>query len=433
MYASTGTFSFLRYASLWLIVLTLALLTWHRYGMDRVFIIAPGSGFHYEALDDRVQGGDSIASVEPADNAMVLNCRLGTKYTWPYCQMVIRVSAIPGGIDFTPYDSITFDVAYTGPGLHSVRFYLRNFEPDISSWADHASLKVNEVEFPVSESGKLTVPLKFFRVASWWVENRNTPLMSTDMRINKVPYVELSTGGFPAQGVHRIEIKSIQFNGKWISQKQLVMALVGAWLMFSISWLIIALQYFRANLLAAKLRLSRLQSLNQVLKLETKELAGQVRTDPLTGALNRAGLREFLMTQWQSGIPAGSPLCVIFADLDHFKDINDRHGHGMGDRVLQEFTALVQNEIRSHDRLVRWGGEEFLILCQDTRADQGEVLAEKLRAAITRYSWPENLSLSCSFGVTMNIPDEDFGVMIARADRALYNAKKGGRDRVEVV
>ncbi len=244
--------------------------------------------------------------------------------------------------------------------------------------------------------------------------------------------VEISTGGYVEAGTHAIEIRSVRFKGKWISQIQLVMALTGAWVMFGIIWLIMSLQYFRTSFLASRTREVQLQSINQALELETKELAGQARTDPLTGALNREGLREFLMNQWMGKIPAEPPLSVIFADLDHFKLVNDQHGHAVGDQVLQEFTHLIQGEIRSQDRFVRWGGEEFLILCQDTRDYQGRGLAEKLRTALTRYTWPSGLAVTASFGVTMHVLNEEFGDMLLRADRALYQAKEGGRNRVEV-
>jgi diguanylate cyclase (GGDEF)-like protein len=149
--------------------------------------------------------------------------------------------------------------------------------------------------------------------------------------------------------------------------------------------------------------------------------------------LNREGLREFLMTNWSGQIPLEPPVSIIFSDLDHFKNVNDKHGHAVGDSVLQEFSRLVQHEIRSHDRLVRWGGEEFLILCHNTDADQGVGLAEKLRAVIARHTWPQGISITASFGVTMHAADEDLGAMILRADRALYMAKEDGRDCVVAI
>ena len=432
MFTSAGAFSLLRYASLLLILLTVGLLTWHRYGMNKVYALDPARGFVYTAQDDRQQGGDSVSSIERHDNTIVLHCQLSKKYQWPFCQTAVYLAQVPSGIDLSSYDSIEFDSSYSGPGPHSIRVYLRNFESEISSVEIQESLKVNEVEFTVPEHGTMTVPIKLFRIASWWIGNHNVPLMHTDMRIDNVSKVEISTGSYVEAGTHTIELRSVRFKGKWISEIQLVMALGGAWFMFGIIWLVMALQYFRTSFLASRSREAQLQSINQALELETKELAGQARTDPLTGALNREGLRDFLMHQWMGKIPTEPPLSIIFADLDHFKRVNDEHGHAVGDQVLQEFTRLVQGEIRSQDRFVRWGGEEFLILCQDTRDYQGRGLAEKLRGAMTRRDWPDGLTMTASFGVTMHISGEDFGEMLLRADRALYRAKDGGRNRVEI-
>ena len=432
MFTTAGAFSFLRYASLFMILLTVGLLAWHRYGMNTVYDLDPRKGFKYTAQDDREQGGSSVAVLVQQPRGLTLKCELTLKYQWPFCQTAVDLAPVPKGVDLSGYDSVLFDVGYQGPGPHSIRIYLRNFEPEISQVGRLASLKVNEVEFPVPANGQIVVPIKLFRIASWWAVDEKTPLMSTDMRIDNVSIVELSTGSFVQAGSHTIEIRSIRFMGKWLTQAQLVMALAGAWVMFAIIWLIMAMQYFRTSFLASRTREAQLQSINQALKLETRELAGQARTDPLTGALNREGLRDFLMTQWMGKIPTEPPVSVIFADLDHFKSINDQYGHAIGDEVLKEFTKLVQHEIRTHDRFVRWGGEEFLILCQDTRDYQGRGLADKLRAALTRHTWPEGMALTASFGVTMHIAGEEFGEMLLRADRALYQAKDNGRNRVEV-
>ncbi|HEY8027448.1 MAG TPA: GGDEF domain-containing protein [Burkholderiaceae bacterium] len=433
MFTSASAFSLLRYASLLMIALTIGLLSWHRYGMNKTFSLDPRNGFQYSAQADNEAGGTSTAKIEQEKNGMLLSCEIASKYQWPFCQAAVALAEPPKGVDLTGYDSVFFDLSYSGPGPHTIRLYLRNFEPEISNLKETASLKVNELEFDVPESGKMTIPTTLFRVASWWASERKTPLMHTDMRIDNVSTVEISTGSFVQAGHHEIEIRSIQFLGKWMSQMQLVMALGGAWFMFGFVWLAVSLQYFRTGYLASREREVHLQSINAALKLETRELAGQARTDPLTGALNREGLREFLMTQWRGRIPDDPPVAVLFADLDHFKSINDEHGHAVGDDVLRKFAQLVQHEIRSNDRFVRWGGEEFLILCEDTRDDQGRRLAEKLRTALSRHDWPNGLKVTASFGVTKHIANEDFGDMLLRADRALYAAKEGGRDRVEVL
>lgn len=100
--------------------------------------------------------------------------------------------------------------------------------------------------------------------------------------------------------------------------------------------------------------------------------------------------------------------------------------------MLRRFAAVIRREARAGDKLVRWGGEEFLLVCPDTNREHAALLAEKLRNAMTTQEWPHGLRVNCSFGATALILEEDIGSAIARADAALYVAKSNGRNRVEV-
>jgi diguanylate cyclase (GGDEF)-like protein len=157
-----------------------------------------------------------------------------------------------------------------------------------------------------------------------------------------------------------------------------------------------------------------------------------VLLDPLTGALNREGLRDFLLQQWQGEMPTSAGMSVLFADLDHFKRINDNYGHAIGDEVLKQFALLVKGEIRKSDGLVRWGGEEFLVVCPATQLPEAAKLAEKLRASVANTAWPNHILVTCSCGVATREEGEEFSSLIKRADDALYQAKHAGRNRVEL-
>jgi diguanylate cyclase (GGDEF)-like protein len=125
-------------------------------------------------------------------------------------------------------------------------------------------------------------------------------------------------------------------------------------------------------------------------------------------------------------------MSIIFTDIDHFKRINDTHGHAVGDAVLKHFAQMVASMVRSTDRVVRWGGEEFLIVCMNTTGQQAATLAEKLREHMGMQAWPAGLSVTASFGVAEHLPAEDIGEVIERADAGLYAAKRAGRNRVHV-
>jgi diguanylate cyclase (GGDEF)-like protein len=155
-------------------------------------------------------------------------------------------------------------------------------------------------------------------------------------------------------------------------------------------------------------------------------------TDALTGLPNRRAVQDELKRMAAQATRNGQPLAAIALDLDHFKDINDRFGHEMGDTVLAHVGALLTATVRASDLVGRVGGEEFIVLAPDTQAEGAVVLAENLRAALERESvFGLDRSVTGSFGVAV-IPDHAATPdgLLRLADRALYAAKSTGRNRV---
>jgi diguanylate cyclase (GGDEF)-like protein len=415
-----------------LMALTIILLTWQHFGMERVLELSATGKYPYQVFNDEVDGGASIVRHSVEDDKLKLDCILVRQFEWPYCSVRFTMDKAPKGMDMSGFDTVTFDVRYVGPRPHTLRMYLRNFEPGSSNVNELNSQKVNEIEFEVPDNGELTVPFGLLHTAVWWTKLRNLDLLDTGVRMDNVTTVEISSGVKNEIGQHHIEIRSIKFRGKWISQNNLLMILVSAWFMCGVIWPLLGAMHLRSQLRNREARLAMMSALNQALQLETKELAGQAYIDALTGTLNRQGLRDLLVKQWQTPTPHAEAAAIVFMDLDHFKRINDTHGHPVGDEVLRRFAAMVRGEIRSTDKLVRWGGEEFLIVCPATTACQAEQLAEKLRQAMGPQPWPARLSVTASFGVTSLANGEDIGEAIARADDALYRAKRRGRNCVEV-
>jgi diguanylate cyclase (GGDEF)-like protein len=158
-------------------------------------------------------------------------------------------------------------------------------------------------------------------------------------------------------------------------------------------------------------------------------------TDALTGLANNRAVGDTLNRMAAQAGRSKAPLSAIMFDLDHFKRVNDIHGHAKGDEVLATVAAVVQSGVRESDFLGRYGGEEFVALLPDTSRDGGAQLAEKLRQAIEQLEIPDlDRRLSASFGVATLPGDAMNGEQLLRAaDRALYAAKNAGRNRVEVV
>lgn len=166
------------------------------------------------------------------------------------------------------------------------------------------------------------------------------------------------------------------------------------------------------------------------------ELIGLATRDPLTGINNRLGLDEAAERHWAVATEHGTPLSLVMFDIDHFKRVNDRHGHQAGDIVLSEVARRIGQELRDSDSAFRVGGEEFLVLLPGAKADQAGRVAERLRQSMAGTpitAKGAELSLSASFGVVeCQVDTEDWQTCMQRVDRALYRAKRAGRDRVEM-
>lgn len=160
------------------------------------------------------------------------------------------------------------------------------------------------------------------------------------------------------------------------------------------------------------------------------------RLDPLTQADNRRALMESLELELSRSHRYCHPFALLFLDIDHFKEINDRYGHAFGDKVLQRIVLIARGQVRPPDIIGRYGGEEFAIGLVECSLEGAERIAKRIRLRIAESSivWEQNVaSVTVSIGIAMLTPDVDHvGTLIERADRALYEAKAGGRNRVAI-
>ena len=166
-------------------------------------------------------------------------------------------------------------------------------------------------------------------------------------------------------------------------------------------------------------------------------LAAEARDDALTGALSRRYFLDLLRHEIDGAYENGTPLCLAIADLDHFKQINDRFGHPAGDRALQHFVDICRTELRADDAVGRLGGEEFGILLPATALPTGLAVVERLCGEVRERhcaELPDEVELSVSVGITGLIAKQDsIERLMSRADLALYTAKSAGRDRCAVI
>jgi two-component system cell cycle response regulator len=187
----------------------------------------------------------------------------------------------------------------------------------------------------------------------------------------------------------------------------------------------------------------------KILDIIARELGGPLRmallveeaqhaatTDPLTGIMNRRALLAALKVEQTRAERNGYSMSLLMLDVDHFKAINDQHGHAMGDCVLAKLGRLLTSEIRQVDAAGRWGGEEFVVVLSGANEAGAKIAAERLRSAVQQLELSDDrghlVSVSVSIGVSCLEVKDTVETLINRADRAMYQSKSNGRNCVTV-
>ncbi len=169
-------------------------------------------------------------------------------------------------------------------------------------------------------------------------------------------------------------------------------------------------------------------------RLEKAFASASSDLDPLTGMHNRQAMNRDLERERARALRLDRPACFALADLDHFKSVNDTHGHGAGDQVLMATAESLMNALRPYDTVYRYGGEEFLICLPDISAPMAVTVIERLLQALrskpVAIEGGGSIAITCSFGIAQVDPDCSVEQTIERADQALYRAKHTGRDRL---
>jgi diguanylate cyclase (GGDEF)-like protein len=406
-------------------------------GQDRLLqerlVITPDDQHVVEVLDDSQSGGSSTARVI-GSNGFEWECVLGSRLTYPFCEMDLFLGGGPvQGLDLRQYKTLRVWLDYAGPGK-SIRLYLRNFDPRYSKASDASTTKFNQVEIPSEEfkDGVADVALSDFFVADWWVASKGVAPGLRRPQFENVVILEIQTGSAEVAGKHHFALQRLELFGQRIPTEQLYLLIV-------IGWVIVVILFlgFRVAALRQEVRLQRerardLAEVNALLDRHSRELEEKTKRDHLTGAFNRHGVEEMLQVALGEWRRQRKPMSLVLMDIDKFKQINDRHGHGYGDYVLAEVSQIVKECIRPKDLFARWGGEEFLLVCRNTSLEDAQTVAEKIRLLIARHVFDRGVLVTASFGVATLSSSDSLEELFHCADQALYRAKSEGRNQVVV-
>lgn len=371
--------------------------------------------------DNASNGGTSSGFAEfNDDGSLGFECLLTETYEWRFCELQFELANIYGsGMDMQQFNLMTLDVSFEVNGFEEqkqpVRMYFKNL-------VNSGKLKPSSIEFTPSDyQGSVAIPLEYLKVPDWWRLENRVSLREGQSDVRNVTEISFSTPANAQPGMYQLLLNSATVSGPWIAYDTLTNILLIVWLTHGISNLIYSFrETWRENLL--------LSWEYKQLKNENSLLVNLAHNDKLTGALNRHGAHKVIFEQ----TPSNTAISIIYLDIDHFKSINDTYSHQAGDAILIMLASLIESSIDEQHRLVRWGGEEFVILCTDISAHGAAKIARRLQERFEEMDWPHVHNVTCSFGIATCKTYEQFNQAIERADHALYRAKANGRNRVEI-
>jgi diguanylate cyclase (GGDEF)-like protein len=405
-----------------LVVATLLGLYANEHWMTRRLVLdGRGPSQRLQLIDDSGSGGASHAELAhgATGGPLAMRCEIKPVYQWPYCEM--QVEMLGRDLDASRFSHIRLWVHAEGPtldhGAPQVRVFLRNFHPGYSTAGQGVDLKPHEVVFaPGAQPQPVELRLSQFMISSWWAQSHPLPVELMGPQMDRIRVFSVSTGGQVAPGTHLIRLDRAELVGNWVAPETFRLGLVFLW-MFSLTGYLV----WEGWTVRTRLRRSMHRS---------RQLEQMALRDPLTRVANRDGLHRALDLLMQVQGDLAFPLSVVFVDADHFKRINDTHGHEVGDQVLTLLARTLRANLPRDDLLARWGGEEFVIVMPQTPALEAVAVAERLRQVFARTEWPAGLKVTASWGVSQAAAMTELDRALREADEAMYRAKRDGRDRV---
>ena len=391
----------------------------------KTITLKPGSSLYtVRYYGDEPHGGTSTITVD-RKRALHWRCDLRAVYAYPYCgyELLLDSKTPDKGYDLSRLESLTITLDYKGPS-DTFRIYFKNFDPRYSTPGVPDTLKFNKVEVS-AKPGHNVVHLKTsdFAVAEWWVtQNKIKPELS-HVQLDNVTEFQFQTGTAAPPGTYQFKVNRIVLRERLIAQATWYAAILGAWAVLTGAYLLYRILKMRNDL--------EQRRKSQAAALRLAQYAEEsARRDYLTKLFNRSGIIDLYHPLAMNRRTDGT-LAVILLDVDHFKLVNDQHGHSAGDQVLAGIAQILTDNTRSGDIVGRWGGEEFLLICSISDQDAAMTIAAKLRTSIEAHDFPVVGHVTASLGIyCCNGQADALEQIVSYADAALYAAKEQGRNRV---
>jgi diguanylate cyclase (GGDEF)-like protein len=414
--------------------LTVLVMVAYHFLPAKSISIHPAEGNGYTIYSDGDWGGESSVRWL-AEDRRHWRCDLIRSPAHPVCGLSVHWNDTEKQtLDASGYTRLRLTLKYQGPG-HTLRVYIRNFNPRQGKLEDRDTHKFMSVNIPTAEFSSFEqttvteIMLTEFQVADWWREEFKVDRNNAKPLFDRVTSLGIDLPFPHVMGEHQFELVKAEFIGEWFPAEQLYLGIILTWL-----FILMAEAFYNAYRWrrVARENLKQVKDLTdyaQQLKVRSDRYRELSHVDNLTGIFNRLGFMQALKTLFREGRVSG---CLIIMDIDYFKKINDQHGHIAGDKTLRATAQLIAANLRKGDIFARWGGEEFVLLVPGYDVEHASALAEKLRALVEGHPFAEadGLRVTISIGLTVFAKTDSLSTAFMRADEALYQAKSEGRNRV---
>lgn len=413
-----------------LFITSVVLVLWQYFGMSTRLDILPNKAeISPPAVhSDNINKGISRTRLLNDDDWISVDCNIILSDTFAFCGVSIPIVASgEQGIDLSRYDEMTIELDYRSDEQDTLLIYMMNEEHTASG----ARVLKSNLRAVNAETGinRLSLPIQQFYVPSWWLYQNSINDADPEPNLTNVTSLQITTGdNTVARDVH-ITVSKISLHGKLINADDLYMILLAAWLLTFLVHIINSMRVQSQRIRQSRRQNLELLELNHFLSIQKDQYETMAKHDRLTGAFNRAGARDVLKQVIIESRKAGSSCALLAIDIDHFKQVNDEFGHDVGDKVLKQLTRFIESLTRDRDTFIRWGGEEFMLVCPNTSLESATNLAEALRANIERADLAAETHITCSIGVAA-LEGDNIKNWFKRADQALYEAKASGRNCV---
>lgn len=412
-------------------VLTLVLLAGHSYLPPKTLNLLPE---HVElaVYADEIEEGGKSRGEWVDESIRQYACHIKEGLVHRYCGLAIKFHDTANTyltLDLREYESLHMHLDYDGPA-ERLNFYYRH--TDITDKAHEAladGFQSDQYIFTYLDKPELNKPiiieLSNFDIADWWLQANYTNRSQIKRGLKNIIEFGINTDSNPPFGDYIFTLHKLEAQGEWITKEAMYYYIV-------VMWLIAALLeglYRALHLVKEK---HRYANTLEALTADFKDLEDTAVRDHLTKLYNRTGLLKLVKRIQNSGEFSNFYLYVF--DIDHFKNINDTHGHDAGDAILQQLAQRISDNIREEDHFARWGGEEFVLITQQKTPEGALYFANKLRNVVadTLFKIPNQtaLRITTSIGLSRFHKGISFDKAFKIADQNLYQAKHQGRNQV---